>query len=51
MYPVHAPVLISTSEYFKTLIENWAPSGSGPDNVLTLEVEPDEVEAAKLMIE
>lgn len=48
VYPVHAPVLISTSEYFRTLVSNWS---SGLDTVITLEVEPDEVEAAKLMLE
>ncbi|GLC53493.1 hypothetical protein PLESTB_000755600 [Pleodorina starrii] len=48
VYPAHAAVLMSTSEYFQRYFESWFP-GDG-SNVIAIEVEPDEVEAAKLML-
>jgi hypothetical protein len=45
--PVHAAVLSGTSEYFKLLIRGWA---AGLRQVLTLEVEAGEVEAAQHMV-
>ncbi|GIL43981.1 hypothetical protein Vafri_1566, partial [Volvox africanus] len=48
MYPAHAAVLMSTSEYFRRYFDAWHPTDGS--KIVTIEVEPDEVEAAKMML-
>ncbi|GIL87465.1 hypothetical protein Vretimale_1620 [Volvox reticuliferus] len=48
IYPAHAAVLMSTSEYFRRYFDAWHPANGS--KIVTIEVEPDEVEAAKMML-
>ncbi|GLI71464.1 hypothetical protein VaNZ11_016690 [Volvox africanus] len=57
VYPVHAAVLAATSDYFRTLLQNWTGGhgvvgggGGGGRGVLTMFVDADQVEAAEMML-
>ncbi|GIL91432.1 hypothetical protein Vretimale_17820 [Volvox reticuliferus] len=58
VYPVHAAVLAATSDYFRTLLQNWTSGlvsgsrgGSSGRGVLTMYVNMDQVEAAEMMLQ
>lgn len=47
-FPAHVAVLIATSDYFRRYFDAWHPQDGS--KIVTLEVEPDEVEAAGMML-
>jgi hypothetical protein len=48
VYPAHAAVLISTSDYFRRYFDSWHDDGGS--RVVAIEVEPEELEAATMML-